>query len=182
MPTVVTHSFVSIALAPVFRRQNVSTAVIVMGGICCVIPDIDAIGFLLGIPYNSIFGHRGFTHSLLFAFLLAGVLTPFVSKPAEGTCRPWVVFLFLFLCTVSHPLLDALTDGGYGVALFSPFSNERFFFPWRPIKVSPLGVSRFLSGQANPVIFSELKWVAVPCLSIFVATLRWRKLRARLFQ
>ena len=53
-------------------------------------------------------------------------------------------FAFLFLCTMSHALLDALTDGGLGVAFFSPFSNERYFFPWTPIRVS-----RFFSARAD---------------------------------
>lgn len=39
---------------------------------CAVLPDIDSIGFALGIPYGSLFGHRGLTHSLLFA-LITGV-------------------------------------------------------------------------------------------------------------
>ena len=170
MPTVVTHSFVSLALAPIFRRLKVSAAVILLGAVCSAIPDIDVIGFRLGIPYGSTFGHRGFTHSFLFAFLLAAILTPLACRLGKAACRPWAVFLFLFLCTASHPLLDALTNGGHGVALFSPFSNERFFFSWRPIKVSPLGISRFLSGQANPVIFSELKWAVAPCLLVFAAS------------
>ena len=172
MPTVITHPFVSLALAPVFRRLGIPIAVVFLGAICCAIPDIDVIGFRFGIPYRSTFGHRGFTHSFLFAFLLAGFLTLVVWKWTKSRCKPWTVFLFLFLCTVSHPLLDAMTDGGLGVALFSPFSDERFFFSWRPLKVSPFDVSRFLSGRANEVIFSELKWVVAPCVLLFFATLR----------
>jgi hypothetical protein len=36
-------------------------------GICAVIPDIDVIGFYLGIKYGDIFGHQDFftpSHSL----------------------------------------------------------------------------------------------------------------------
>ena len=38
----------------------------------------------------------------------------------------------------SHGVLDALTDGGPGVAFLAPFDDTRYFFPWRPIRVSPL--------------------------------------------
>jgi inner membrane protein len=45
--------------------------------------------------------------------------------------------IFFFLLTASHGILDAFTNGGLVIALFSPFSNERYFFPWTPIEVSP---------------------------------------------
>ena len=35
------------------------------------------------------------------------------------------IFFFLFLATLSHSLLDALTNGGLGVALLAPFTPER---------------------------------------------------------
>jgi inner membrane protein len=46
----------------------------------------------------------------------------------------------------SHGILDAMTDGGLGVAFFSPFDDTRCFFPFRPIKVSPIGLSFFSCG------------------------------------
>ena len=49
------------------------------------------------------------------------------------------------LVVASHGLLDALTDGGLGAALLWPFSDERFFAPWRPLPVAPIG-ARFWSG------------------------------------
>jgi len=42
--------------------------------LCSVIPDLDAIGFRFGIHYGDFWGHRGFTHSLIFAALLAGLV------------------------------------------------------------------------------------------------------------
>lgn len=176
MPTIVSHAFVSVALGPTFRRLGVPLSAIAVGAVCCIVPDIDVVGFALGIPYGAMFGHRGFTHSFVFAALLAAALVPVIRGWSPGPCRPWPVFWLLFLCTASHPLLDAFTSGGHGVALLSPFSNERYFFPWRPIRVSPIGVSRFLSGQANHVLLSELKWVVLPCVLACVASwrVRWR--------
>ena len=34
---------------------------------CGAIPDIDAIGYWRGVSYDSVWGHRGITHSLFFA-------------------------------------------------------------------------------------------------------------------
>ena len=44
---------------------------------------------------------------------------------------------------VSHPLFDTLTNGGLGCALFWPFDNTRYFAPWTPIPVSPIGLAYF---------------------------------------
>lgn len=56
-----------------------------------------------------------------------------------------------------------MTSGGLGVAFFSPLNNERYFFPWRPIKVSPIGASSFFSEWGIKVIKSEAIWIEIPC-------------------
>jgi inner membrane protein len=64
--------------------------------------------------------------------------------------------------TASHGMLDAMTDGGLGVAFFAPFDNARYFFPWRPILVSPIGIAQFFSGYGLDVLLSEFVWIWVP--------------------
>jgi inner membrane protein len=143
-----------------------------------VIPDLDVVGFKFGIPYGSAFGHRGFSHSFLFAALLAGALTMWFCAKATRVSNG-LIFAYLFLCTASHGLLDALTNGGHGIAFLAPLSSQRFFFPWQPIQVSPLSISKFLSGEAWPVIVSELRYVGFPSLIVGVLALFARRLRAR---
>jgi len=72
------------------------------------------------------------------------------------------------LATVSHLVLDSLTDGGSGVALFAPFENSRYFAPWRPIEVSPIGVD-FFSARGLVVLASEMIWVWLPALALITA-------------
>jgi inner membrane protein len=36
-----------------------------------------------------------------------------------------------------------MTDGGLGVALLWPFTMRRYFLPWRPIPVAPIGMAFF---------------------------------------
>jgi len=55
--------------------------------------------------------------------------------------------MYFFLATASHGLLDAMTDGGLGVAFFVPFDKHRYFLPWTPIRVSPIGVGRFFTDR-----------------------------------
>ncbi len=151
-----------------------------LGAFCAAIPDADAIGFKLGVPYDSFWGHRGFTHSFVFALLLALVVTfTFYNAEKPGTKRWWLLLLFFFLATASHPILDAMTTGGLGVAFFSPFDNTRYFFPFRPIKVSPISISRFFTQWGWRVIKSELVWVWLPSFFIIIIAQIIKKLSAR---
>jgi inner membrane protein len=160
MCSIVTHPAVPLALSAFMPQGAASPKLLLAGAACSIIPDLDVIGFGFGIRYGDMLGHRGFTHSILFAAALGASLSFTLFRNAQGV--QLVIPLFLFLSTLSHPLLDMLTNGGLGVALFAPFSNERYFFPLRPIEVSPIGVGSFFSGRGLRVILSELKWVWTP--------------------
>jgi len=67
----------------------------------------------------------------------------------------------------SHGALDAMTNGGKGVAFFAPFSDGRYFLPFRPLEVSTLDLNRFMSAQGTNVLKSELLWVWTPLCLIF---------------
>ena len=140
--------------------------------IAAAVPDADVIAFRYGVAYNDVIGHRGFTHSLLFAALFASVVSLGASRLGASRTTTWIA---IALSTASHGVLDAATNGGAGVAFFSPFSNERFFFPWRPIEVSPIGVARFVSARGLAVLQSELIWVWLPVLAIATAALVLRR-------
>lgn len=68
----------------------------------------------------------------------------------------------------THSIAFALALGA--VALWWPFTGERFFAPWRPIEVSPLSAARFLSHRGLEVLGSELVWVWLPA-ALFAALL-----------
>src|SRR6185369_8271438 len=91
--------------------------------------------------YASQWGHRGFTHSLLFAAVVALAISR----------RRFVRY---FIVLASHGLLDAMTTGGLGAALLWPFSDARYFLPWRPIPVAPLGM-RILSTDGLQLMLFE---------------------------
>jgi inner membrane protein len=156
LPTILSHPAVAIG----FRRWfGCERNVFVAGIIGSMLPDADVIGFALGVPYASTFGHRGFTHSICFALIVSLILL-LITRPQ----RRLSALAFLFLCTISHALFDAMTNGGLGIAFFSPFSNHRYFFPWRPIRVSPIG--RASLHRMLPVFVSELKWVWLPMIAL----------------
>jgi inner membrane protein len=82
--------------------------------------------------------------------------------------------------TASHGLLDAFTDGGLGPALLAPFANGRIFFPWRPIRVAPLGLGRFFSAEGLRVLRSEAVWVLLPSIALALTAHAWRRSHARI--
>lgn len=132
-------------------------------------PDLDVVAFRLDIPYGAALGHRGFSHSLLFAVLVApgfAWLSGVGLREPRGAIRPYgIVCLLALLAVTSHGLLDALTDAGLGVGFFIPFSDERFFFAWRPLMTSPIGVDAFLSRRGLAIVMSELVWIVLPALA-----------------
>jgi inner membrane protein len=127
-----------------------------------MIPDLDVVGFRFGIHYGDFWGHRGFTHSLLFAALLAAAALVLGFSSGAPAFSRFLLWAYLFLLTASHGVLDAMTDGGLGVAFFAPFTNSRYFFRWTPIRVSPIGISNFLSARGLAVVRSELMWIWLP--------------------
>lgn len=163
MASAFSHAIAAIAIGKISFIRRVDWKFWLLGMFCAVVPDADAIGFAIGVPYESMFGHRGFTHSLLFALLLAlAVVYFFYGEEKPGT-RRWLALIgFFFAATASHAVLDAMTTGGLGVAFFSPFDTTRYFFPFRPIKVSPIGIGSFFSEWGVRVIKSELVWVWLP--------------------
>jgi inner membrane protein len=140
-----------------------------------VIPDVDVIGFSFGIRYGDFIGHRGFTHSLLFAALLAGAATLLAFPRNLAAANRYSLWAYLFLATANHGLLDAMTDGGLGRAFFAPFDNTRYFLPWTPIRVSPIGIERFFSSRGLTVLQSELLWIWLPAALLAVAGWLFRK-------
>jgi len=139
---------------------------------CASLPDLDVIGYRwLYIPSYEFFGHRGFFHSPFFAALLSIVIVYLFYRYERLFSKSWWKYrIYYFVLTASHGVLDALTNGGNGIALLSPITNERYFFPWTPIEVSPLSIGGFLSQRGLTVLKSELLWIWVPCflLSIFL--------------
>ena len=133
--------------------------------LCCLLPDIDVVGFKFGIPYEHLLGHRGLTHSLLFS-LLVGIVAARLAVSDDPFPRSFngMLILYFSLVTMSHGFLDALTDGGLGIAFFAPFDSTRYFLPWRPLRVSPIGISHFVSWYGMGVLVSEFIWIGIPVI------------------
>jgi inner membrane protein len=131
--------------------------------VCAALPDADVLAFRWGIPYESQWGHRGFTHSLAFSMWL-GLVCAAASRWWQSNFAK--TFCFVTFAACSHAVLDAATNGGLGVALWWPFAAERVFWPFTPIEVSPISLRRFFSGRGLAVLWSEFAWVWLPAAAL----------------
>jgi len=179
MPTILTHPVVPLAIGMGLGSRIVPPRLLLAGAIASVIPDMDVAGFSFGVSYGSPFGHRGFSHSPLFAlaFALLGA-TAARALRANAATVAW----FLLIAMASHGVLDAFTNGGLGIAFLWPWIDDRYFAPVQMIAVSPIGLSRFLSARGVDVLVSELQWVWLPFtlfgMAIAVARRRLTQIRS----
>ena len=179
MPTIFTHALAAGTLARAAGSRRLPAWTVPVAAVCAMLPDADVVAFSFGVPYDSILGHRGLTHSIAVAAVLATAIVAARSRDLAPRDRRalWAILAF---ATLSHGLLDTLTDGGRGVALLAPFESERYFFPWRPIAVSPIGGSFFTARLPDGthrwigVLASEILWIWVPALLIG-ALAGWRR-------
>lgn len=160
MASAFSHPAVPLALV-ITLGHKITFRLFVFAALVSAAPDLDFLGHQLGVPYSSPWGHRGFTHSLFFAFIFALCVIPF-SKVFK--CSRAAVFITIFFSLASHGIVDGLTNGGLGVAYFWPFNNERYFLSWRVIEVAPLSISRFFTERGIEIIKSEFYYLWLPCL------------------
>jgi inner membrane protein len=161
MASPLTHAIVGATLSAIHGVSPRTSACWWVAIGCAVAPDLDAFGFWLGVPYGSFWGHRGFTHSIVFAILMSWTCAWWMGRSSTVShVRLWSLY---FMATLSHGVLDALTDGGLGVAFFSPLEQSRYFFPVRPIHVSSMSLRELLGPHGLHVLVNEIRWVWIPC-------------------
>ena len=158
------HAFAGAAVGALYQGPE-RRRVITLAAICAVAPDLDLIGWPLGVPFNAPLGHRGLTHSIPFAILLGvGAAGVFLRGfPSRERIRAAVA---LVLATVTHGVLDALTTySPTGPAFWAPFSNARYRFLWTPLTGE---------GGLRTSFGLEVLYVCLPALVIIAATEWWR--------
>ncbi len=174
MPTALGHAVVGIGLGAyaVSKRRTLRDNIVltVTLAVVSVFPDLDVIAFSFGIPYHHPFGHRGVGHSLIAAAIISLFFWSFMRWDMNLRAENSIGLRELAVATivaVSHPLLDMLTNGGLGIAVFAPFSFERHFFPIELIPVSPIGLTKSLL----PILYFEAKLFVPMALGLWIS--RW---------
>jgi len=166
------HIAVGLAAARISRPGGVPRVWPMAGwSVLSLLPDADVVGFSLGVRYAAPWGHRGATHSLLFALALGLTIGWVAWMRKRPVLRTGLIAVAVL---ASHAILDTMTDGGLGCALWWPFDGTRYFAPWRPIPVAPIGL-RFWSPSGASVALIEL---ALFCPLVLFALWPWRATKA----
>tara|TARA_B100001971_G_C18267964_1_gene595969 strand:+ start:23610 stop:24149 length:540 start_codon:yes stop_codon:yes gene_type:complete len=177
LATIITHPIPALVVNQFTKDIPSKRSLLMYSILLTILPDADVIGFGLGIQYEDMLGHRGFSHSIVFALLVSFLIAKFRLKYTGKYLYQGVIVLFL--STISHGILDGFTNGGLGVGYFIPFDSTRYFFPFTPIEVSPIGIRNFLSMRGLEVLWSEAKLVWIPSMLIFLSYLVFKKLQKR---
>ena len=154
MASVISHAAAGVALSIAFGPDDPPGRYWPIAIAVAVLPDLDS--FLSYFRYDPAFGHRGLFHSPFLGLIISFLLVLLFFRDQTLFSARWFRYFFVFfLVWISHGLLDALTNGGRGVAFFSPFSSKRYFLPWTPIQVSPMSIKSFFSPRGWSVLKSE---------------------------
>jgi inner membrane protein len=172
MATIYTHAFAGVGLASLLTPRPQRLAYWLLAGFLPVLPDFDSFSYA---AYGSLSGHRGFTHSLAFA-LAVGLLTAGVTFRYLHV-RFWPLFGLFFLVTASHGVLDAFTNGGFGIPFLWPFTDHRWG-PYGPINVSDIAFE-LPDPRTSRAVRTELLYVWLPLGVAVVLTEGYRWLRRR---
>lgn len=157
MPTV-GHAIIGFATARAQARsgRELVTGMVVYGALA-VAPDLDLLPALLGHPSLVPLGHRGATHSLAAAAVVASVAALVGPRGRRG-----VTALAAFVAVASHALVDPLNADSTGTAILWPFAAVRLTWgAFHPIPITPVGLDA-LRGEGlhhlvrETVLFSPL--------------------------
>jgi inner membrane protein len=171
MATMYSHAIVGVGMARLYTGRPMPWAYWGLAAVLPLIPDVDVFSMA---AYGSSLGHRGVSHSLVFAAVVG-------LAAATATFRtfrvPWWSLAVLFFTIVaSHGVLDALTRGGEGIPLFWPL-------PGRYGDYGPLPLSDIAFDLPNPwrsrAIRMEMLWVWLPTIVVAGSVTTWRALRRR---
>ncbi len=119
----ITHVLLGASLGYAAFGKKLSRTAAVAGGLAAFVPDADVFIRSAADPLLAIEYHRGFTHSLFFAPLGAGLVAGVWFLRRRWRSQAFTLWLCCLGAYVSHCLLDAATS--YGTQWLWPFSKAR---------------------------------------------------------
>lgn len=123
-----THIVLGGCLGQLTLGKKAGRKAIVFGALADTIPDFDVFAGFWQHPVNSLLTHRGFTHSILFAFigsLVFGKILAWIYNKDRISWQSWTKLMTIGL--FSHIIMDSFTN--YGTGLLEPFSHYRVSYP-----------------------------------------------------
>lgn len=163
MPMTTTHALLPLAATLAMSRRPIRWALAITAAFAAAAPDLDGVvGHLWHLPSNSIYSHRGATHSV-FVALAAGLIAACFSRQLR--VKPLTAGTVVAAAMASHGILDMMADSGRGVAYLWPLTPVRLFASWRPIHSEVVQRAHFWTDLL--IRFrSELWQLIIPTLAV----------------
>ena len=147
------------AVSNAILGKKIGNRSIVYGALIGTLPDLDVwIAKFFYDPITQVEVHRGFSHSILFYFILSFILSFLIQKKErKKNINFKESYLAVFLILVTHSLLDVFTT--WGTQLLWPFYNKlaiKSIFVIDPLYTLPFMVCLFISmckNKTNPKRF-----------------------------
>jgi len=122
-----THIALGACIGEAFFGKKIGKRAMLLGAIAQSVPDIDIVASFWMHPPANLLAHRGFTHSILFAGIMAvllGMASEKIHRPHNIKLWRWITFFASQI--LLHIFIDAFNN--YGVGWFEPFSHYRISF------------------------------------------------------
>ena len=179
MPSLVGHALVGVTAAAAVTRTPLGAVMstkrwLLLLAAVSAAPDLDVISFYW-VPYEHPMGHRGFWHSAFFASVASAIIVYVLRATGVFHGRGGTlvgVWAVAAIVMATHGPLDALTNGGLGIALLSPFDQARYFLTepgLGPIPVAALNPIVMTRPYMRNVLLVELALFVPACLAAWVA-------------
>ncbi|HYM94974.1 MAG TPA: metal-dependent hydrolase, partial [Chitinophagaceae bacterium] len=122
-----THIALGACVGEAMLGKRLGKKALLIGAFANSIPDLDFISSFWMRVDESILAHRGFTHSILFALLVTGLLALSFQRWLRRYAIPAKTWMLFFAAEIFlHLFIDAFN--GYGIGWFEPFSHVRISF------------------------------------------------------
>lgn len=124
----ITQTVLGAAVGEATLGKKAGNKAILWGAIGGLIPDLDVLVTPFFSAVDGLTIHRGFSHSIIFAFILAPPLGWLIHKiyKKNSSISKFEWMKLIFLAAFTHPILDYFTT--YGTGAFEPFSDYRVEF------------------------------------------------------
>ncbi|MGZ5246727.1 MAG: metal-dependent hydrolase [Flavitalea sp.] len=122
-----THIVIGACVGDIIAGKQVGKRAMLYGALMNSLPDVDFIASFFLDPVSDLLAHRGFTHSILFAFIATPVFAGIsngLEKKVDLSYKRWCLFFFIEI--MLHLFIDAFN--AYGTGWFEPFSHARISF------------------------------------------------------
>ena len=167
----ITQIVLGAAVAEAVAGRKMGRKAAFWGAIAGTIPDLDVLLNFVAHPIDAALLHRGFSHSIIFACLMAPILGWLVHRIYKKRYDQKLWIKLFFLSIITHPMLDIFTN--YGTEFFWPFSLRITFnsvFVLDPLYTIPFSICLLIAlfMRKDHHWRSKVNWIGITYSTLYL--------------